>query len=72
MAMHLNHVDHDTVHKMEHWSSDTFLLSCTSTSRSQHFFLAYPRRCLLKSDGTSNIEGPTVVDEPAAAAAAAA
>jgi hypothetical protein len=31
------------------------------------FFLAYPRRCLLKSDGTSNIEGPTVVDEPAAA-----
>lgn len=46
--------------------------SCTSTSRLHHSLLAYPRRCLLKSDGTSNIEGPTVVDEPAAAAAAAA
>jgi hypothetical protein len=63
MAMHLNHIDCDTILKMGCWSSDTFLMYIHEQITA---FSSGLSNKMSTEIGWHNIEGPTVVDEPAA------
>lgn len=66
MAMHLNGVDRDTIRKMGRWSSDTFLMYIHEQISA---FSAGLSKKMQREIGWHNIEGPVVVEPPAAAAA---
>jgi hypothetical protein len=62
MTMHLNKIDHDTIHKMGCWSSDTFLMYIHKQIAA---FSSGLSKKMSTEIGWHNIEGPTVMDEPA-------
>jgi hypothetical protein len=57
MAMHLNHIDHDTIRKQGRWSSDTFLMYIHEQIAA---FSAGLSTRMSQGVGWFNIEGPTL------------
>jgi hypothetical protein len=57
MAMHLNHIDRDTIRKQGRWSSDTFLMYIHEQIAA---FSAGLSSRMSQGIGWFNIEGPTI------------
>jgi hypothetical protein len=65
MAMHLNHIDRDTIRKQGRWSSDTFLMYIHEQIAA---FSAGLSSKMSRHIGWFNMEGPTIISNPQAAA----
>lgn len=65
--MHLNKINRDAIRNMGQWSSDTFLMYIHEQIAA---FSSGISRKMSTKIRWHNLEGPTVVDKPAAAAAA--
>jgi hypothetical protein len=65
MAMHLNGIDRDKIRKMGRWSSDTWLMYIHEQISAFSIGIASK---MAKQINWHNIEGPTIVAPPAAAA----